>query len=628
MRPVSIGIGAALSTLLVLVALAVPDAVYPPTEGMDAIWRANVTGAMLFALTPAVVLLITTSRISSATRDRRLASLRLIGLDRERAAAVAAVEAAIPTAAGAVLAWALFWALGPTADRVVAAGPKWFAAPLRLPSGASLAVVVSVVTISAAIAAIPLLRRRDLLQERSPSARRRPSRWRLLVPGLGVALLLSLVVAGEQSQSWSAERLFATLAGGAVITAVGIIVATPVLTDLGASALVRTRRVPAVLAARGIQAEPLATTRLVAGLAVALYLVLGGSAVLLAFESTPQYRYALQTVEDGPQHLAIGSGNLEDYERATLSPAELREVEHAVGALPGVLMVTPQYDIRLVDCDDDNQRCHPTFFVGTCAELAQLMTVSGCTDELPGFITVSNPSRPDELWVPDRLPGEPDVTVIVTDGEELVLHLGPDLVQDVSATEERWVYQENTVVFIPEHVLEQTGAGAKSLDVVAIGGTEIRTQIEQALPNDTFLAPDFTSYDLDAVARVRLVVYSLSAMAIGTALLGLALTTIDHARERRHVVARQRAVGMPGRTLYAGQLLQVLIPLIVALTLATALGWLAVQAWSAGSGWPPLANAQTIGLVGATTALGGLLVALATIPASHTRLTASLLRRE
>ncbi|WP_328804242.1 FtsX-like permease family protein [Occultella kanbiaonis] len=448
------------------------------------------------------------------------------------------------------------------------------------------------------------------------------------MPAVGVALLLNLVTAGDDSLAWSTERLIATLVGGALLAGIGIAAATPVLADAGAVGLLRTRRVSAVLAARGIQAEPLATTRLVAGLAVALYLVLGGSAVLLAFETTPQYRSALQALGEGPQRLAVGGGDWEEYAAVTLEPAELQEVENALAAVPGVLMVTPIYELQLVGCDEYEPRCHPQFFVGTCDELGQVMVVSGCSDDRPGFITAVNPSNPNEFWEPERLPGDPDITVTVTGGGDLTLHLGPDLTQDVAATEERWVYQNQDAVFVPEHLVEATGVGAHSLQVVAVGGTEIRDQITATLPDGTFLYPSFNDSEVDSVARVRLVIYTLSAMAIGTALLGLALTTIDHARERRQVVARQLAVGMPARTLYSGLLLQALIPLVAALALATGLGWLAVQAWAAASGWPPLANAQTVGLVGTTTALGGLLVALATVPAARTRLTATLLRRE
>ncbi|MBK5248986.1 MAG: hypothetical protein JJE50_06065, partial [Actinomycetales bacterium] len=290
----SIVVGAALATLLVLLALAIPDAVYPPAEGMDAVWRANVTGALLFALTPAVVLLITTSRISSATRDRRLASLRLIGMDRGRTALVAAAEAGSLTALGALIGAVTMWGLASVADDVVAAGPGWFAEPLQPSATTLVAVVLGMVAMGAAIAATPLLRRSDLLQERSASARRRPSLWRLTVPGAGALLLLSIVIAGADSLTWSTERVIGMLGGGSLLAGIGIAVATPVLADAGAAGLLRIRRVAAVFAARGIQAEPLATTRLVAGLAVALYLALGGSAVLLAFESTPQYRYALQ----------------------------------------------------------------------------------------------------------------------------------------------------------------------------------------------------------------------------------------------------------------------------------------------------------------------------------------------
>lgn len=630
MRMVSIVIGASLATFLILVALVVPDAVYPPDPGMEAVWRANVIGALLFALIPAVVLLITTSRISSATRDRRLASLRLIGMDRGRAALVAAGEAGSLTAVGALIGAVTVWGLAALVGDAVATGQGWFAEPLQPSVAMIVTVAVGVVVVGAAISATPLLRRSNILQQRSASARRRPSLWRLAVPAAGAALLLNIVLAGEQTLTWSSARAEGTLAGGALLVGVGIAVATPVLADVGAAGLVRIRRVPAVLAARGLQLEPLATTRLVAGLAVALYLAIGGSAVLLAFESTPFHRSALQALGEGPQQvLVVDADNGGPNQRVAIDPDQLRDVDAALTALPGVLMVAPDYKFELADCTGGGPSCFPSFFVGTCEELATVMAVTGCSDEHPGFISAVNPSP--EFPIPMRLPGEPDVTVMIAGGGELTLHLGPDLVQDAAATAERWVYPNPATVFVPDKLVEGTGAEAQYLVVVATGGNVMLDHIAAALPAGTELAADYAAsraFALADVARIRLVIYALTAIALGTAILGLVLTSIDHARERRHVVARQQAIGMPARVLYAGQLLQSLLPLVAALALATALGWLSVEAWAAVSRLPSMTNARTLWLVGTTTVVGAALVALVTIPATRTRLTATLLRRE
>lgn len=629
-RALSIGIGAAVSTVLVLLALAIPDAVYPPSEPGDAYWRANVTGAMLFALVPALVLLLTTSRISSDTRDRRLASLILLGLGRSRAAVVAMVEVGVSTLAGSAVGVVGFFLISPVADQLVAAGPAWFAVPLQTPPIRVFVVLIGLTVVAAAISATPLLRRRDVLQERSPAARRRPSRWRLAMPTVAVLGFVGQVVAGERIATWGPETTFAILVGNAVLGAVAVVVATPVLADGAAALLVRTGSMTAVLARRGIQAEPLGTSRLVAGLAVALYLVLGGQAVLLAFESTPQYRFALQTLGDGPQNLTVSGGEPDDPFSTTLAPERLAEVRAAIGAVRGVEMVAPLYDVAVGGCSDRDPDCHITAFVGTCADLASLMAVSGCQVGVAGWIAMATD---EDGWQQARPPDWPDLRLELRDAQgdteaELAIVSGPDLRQDARATEARWVYPSGVDVFLPASLVEATGAGARSLTVVAEGGTAVRADIAAALPDGTYLQPSWNDLAAAEVARVRLVVLSLSAMALGTALLGLALVTVDNARERRRTVARQLSTGVPRRLLYTGQLVQVLLPLVAAIALASPLGWLAVQAWAAVAGWPPLADGRTTALVVATIAAGGALAAVSTIPAVRVRLGPTLLRRE
>lgn len=79
---------------------------------------------------------------------------------------------------------------------------------------------------------------------------------------------------------------------------------------------------------------------------------------------------------------------------------------------------------------------------------------------------------------------------------------------------------------------------------------------------------------------------TVSALALGVALLRLAPSAVDRAREQPRTIAKQVCFRVPGRVLRASQLQETLLPLFVALTLAIALGGLLVLAYV--SGWPPL----------------------------------------
>ena len=117
-------------------------------------------------------------------------------------------------------------------------------------------------------------------------------------------------------------------------------------------------------------------------------------------------------------------------------------------------------------------------------------------------------------------------------------------------------------------------------------------------------------------------------MALGLALLALALAAADRATERRRAVARQLMVGVPPRVLRQGQLLQTLLPTGVAAALAIALGAVLAWAFTAIIGQHSVITAGAWVALVALVALGGLLVSLSTLPLIRTRITADLLRRE
>lgn len=621
-------IGNAVATALLLATAAIPGAIYAPGAVVDSAERANVWAVLTFSLLPAVVLLLTASRTSAAVRDRRLASLRLLGLSRARTALLAALENGLLGLIGALSGLVLFLVAAPVIEALVATGPGWFSSSFTTsPITAGLTVLV-VALLSAAIASVSLSHStRDPIAQRSEATIRDPSPWRLALVVIAVAVLTMLTVLAREA-AWLQSNLgLALLVAGALAGAIAIAQVTPLLSAWLARVLIRSGSTSALLAGRSIQVEPGGSARLVAGVGVAVYLVLAALAVLSAFESTPQYRYALQTIRQGPQPITVGHERDANYDRvAPLSPDELVPLT----TVPGVRTVVPQYGATIVGGCRPDEGCNPPqVFVGTCADLAEVMTVTGCRDDQAAVIMVDTGGT-EEGWEPDLggLEGADHAAIrFGANGPTARVELGAPLVQDSAATQERWVYQSQFNVFVPGHIADQAGARPMTAVVIADGGLDVQQAVATAAPPQLVIEP-YTLYDYDAVMRVRAVITTLSAIVIGVGLLSLGMTAVDRAVERRKSVARHIAIGMPARTLRRAQLLQTLLPLAVAVLLATGLGALMVRAFAALAQWPPLADGAQLGLVATASLAGALLVSLATLPVVRTRISADLLRRE
>ncbi|MDR0593503.1 MAG: hypothetical protein LBG60_09695 [Bifidobacteriaceae bacterium] len=124
--------------------------------------------------------------------------------------------------------------------------------------------------------------------------------------------------------------------------------------------------------------------------------------------------------------------------------------------------------------------------------------------------------------------------------------------------------------------------------------------------------------------------WALIALAVAVAMLNLAITAIDRAKERRPVLARQFALGVPAPVLRRAQALQVAAPLVGAISLG-AVGGGAILAcywlpdWRRGYvdvPWPQLGLALGAALLGAA------LVVAVTMPLTRVHLTPETLRRE
>lgn len=557
-RTVVIMVGAGIVTFLVLAALAIPDAIFEPGSYAETTERAGITMLLSFILVPAVILLLTVSRTSAAIRDRRLASLRMLGLSRRRTALLAGLENGSLTLAGALIGAALFVGLAPVIDRAVAAGPGWFLQPFEA-SPATTALTVALVTLLAAGLAMSSLSRvaRSPLSQRSEAARKEPHALRLLALGVAFTCLLVLRAPQDQLRAWNQDLVVGLLLGGLMAGAVGVALVTPLIAAWAARLFVGSGRPAAVLAGRALQVEPGGTGRLVAGIGVAVYLLVIALGVVAGFESTAQYRSNLQALTTGPQLLWMNQteGEL----------ARDPDVERAIEAVPGVHAAIPRYNAAPAGCEetgpDSPEVCFVHPFVGTCAQLGHLMEVSGCRDDSAGAILVENHHGTATGWevYPPGLETLRTLSLQFTSGELVEVELGAPLTQDSAATQERWLFQSTFTLFVPVQYAESAGARPQGYHVVADGGFEVRDSLESTFANQFAVAPPYLD-DYHQVQRVRTVVFALAAVAISVGFLTFAMAATDRAVSNRRAVARHLAVGMPLRTLAAAQFLQSLSP--------------------------------------------------------------------
>lgn len=240
MRVLAIVFGNALAVALLLGALGLQNAVYPPGATQDTAMRTQMVAVTAFILLPVAVLLLTVGRLSSATRDRRLASLRMLGLTPGRTRTVAAVENGCLAAVGSLAGLGLFAVLAPLVDRAVAHGPGWFAAPLRVPGPTAVLAAAAVVGLSVLVSAAPTRTlQADPRAARAEATHRSPSPWRLAVLAVAGGALLWL---GEQQRGSAPDWLQITaLLGGGLASAVAIAAVVPLLAAQLARVLTRAR---------------------------------------------------------------------------------------------------------------------------------------------------------------------------------------------------------------------------------------------------------------------------------------------------------------------------------------------------------------------------------------------------
>jgi hypothetical protein len=247
-----------------------------------------VTGAVALVL-PVLILIATASRLSTARREARFASLRLVGATPHQISKISAVEAVIAAIAGVALGFGLFFAVRPLLYHVPFTGAPLAPGDLSLHAADVLIVVVGV-PIAAVLSARLALRRVQI----SPlgvtrRVRTRPPGIARIIPLLGgIGFLAYFDAAGKPGAIGS--QLLELLVGFALLI-VGLVLAGPWFTTAGSRIMARRASRPAALiAGRHLLDNPKAAFRFVSGLVIALFVASAAIGALRSSERAAQTR--------------------------------------------------------------------------------------------------------------------------------------------------------------------------------------------------------------------------------------------------------------------------------------------------------------------------------------------------
>jgi predicted lysophospholipase L1 biosynthesis ABC-type transport system permease subunit len=231
---------------------------------------------LLALLVPTSVLISTTARLSAATRDSRIASLRLIGASRRELRYLLTVETSLVAAIGSVvgvltfaLARSVFFLVPGTSDH-------WFASAMGFPALAAVAVIVAVPLFGALVSALSVrsVVRNPLSHSRRGVPAPRKARWPIALVS-GIALLAVCAATTSTLTDLPAPLPGVAIGGALLLVVTGLAGTAPWLArTIAARRATRVARASGLIASRRLEASPTSATRAVGSIAVFLGLII------------------------------------------------------------------------------------------------------------------------------------------------------------------------------------------------------------------------------------------------------------------------------------------------------------------------------------------------------------------
>ena len=598
---------AAIGTWLLLSVTAIARAEQVQVAGLysSAEMQRLLLAVVLAIALPVLVLAATAGRLSAALRERRLANLRLLGMTPAQTRMVAVTEAGVAAVMGTVAGLVAFLLTRPLLGQLSVANRDWTLEALRPRGTDYLIVAVVLPLVVVALAALPA--RVNLTGAMSGAGKADSSRtsWLRAVP-LVIGVALCGYVISQQSPNDPPGPVIMVLFGGIALLGVGAILVVPVFVRLVADLMLRHGRGPATtIAARRLQAQPAAVTRVISGLMIGLFLVTGARSVVVAFESTSQYISAARHVTTEQRTVLAVSAS-----RAGSVAERAEQVDGVRG--------TVVFASLSRDCTGLSTICS-TALVGSCADLEQVAPqLRGCRDDRPTWLSTDHGEGLTGSTIRWRTRGHRaggDTVTLPTP----TARIGGDAYAGMHPL-------DPATVFVPRALAGTAVDKAQhSVLVTAEPGRDLFERLRAAGLRPT-TSPDFVNYDF--VAGLRAMVWAIAAVILSVGLLAFAVAAIDRAINRRREVVSLQLIGVSPGLLRGTQWIEAALPVAAGTLLAIGLGLLAGATYLSigdSSQHAPWQQSLTLGVVSVLSAFG---IAGLTVLAASPRIRPDLIRAE
>ncbi|GGV90456.1 hypothetical protein GCM10015535_46650 [Streptomyces gelaticus] len=560
-------------------------------------------------LLPLAVFLSVCARLSAATRLRRLATLRLLGVSIKGVQRVNAAETVVAALLGAVLGLAEYWAVNQFVARVGLPGLKWY-----VDDGTLTAATMAVCLIGCPALAWFAGRAGGVKAAENPLAARRsavakpPRAWGalLLIAGMGiVAGYCVLGVLDRPPRDTAASSLLVPVA--VVLVGSGLVLTLPVLSHrLSRRVAGATGSLPLGLAMRRNEVEPGSALRVASGLVLLVFATSLAQGVLVELNQVSRPNTVQQ-----------------DY-RVPLDEVDTRRSQ-ALAELHGTKGTAVEL-LSWVDPNSDKWIESAYALVATCAQLSDLVQhMEGCVDgqvlrlaqnDLPLDLDKPGKTFPFELreGARSRMLGikVPDRTVHVDTHSPSAVGAG---------------------LLLPPSTIP---AGARPAEATLIlASSPDPAVVRQVLDGIGGIAPtasvDLVGTNVEGMQQIAVVKALLGAGMVLGLVIGVAaylVSVTDRAVERRAQVTALSLLGARPRTLRAVQCAQVVLPLAVGLLLALVTGKLTESSYLITGGGAVFWDGEGIPLL-LFSALGVVVVAaVGALPLVGRRVNPELIRRD
>ncbi|MET9294008.1 FtsX-like permease family protein [Streptomyces sp. NPDC003077] len=518
----------------------------------------------LITTAPAIIYLNVCARLSTVSRTRRYAALRLIGMSRRHVLRLAAMESATAGFLGALLGLVLYSTANPYIGPSGIVGFSWYADTARV-SAPIAALTVVTVTLAAGFIGSKNTSKAlaKPLEARTEGAENPPKWWHALPFALGIGLVAFPVLAADtRTQRGSATATEGILViAGVVLTAVGLLFALrPALAGL-ARWIARSRLpLAARLAARKIEHESHGLSWHLSGLVLLVLVASIGAGVLHQVElaSSPS---------TGPTAVAVEAREVPAAARNRLLslPADARWTSNRSITPETPPETAPQSiedEIRslgaqLVTADCRTVRRVTGQSLEDCRDGARYRVAMGAEEPIPAGMRIDFRDRRGTA-VQVSAPAD-----LLKFERATAFTAGPTLLEIADAPRLGITQDTRLWYRLPSDI--------SSIDRFA-------SDLAGAAPAAMLRAGDL---DLDGLEDYRVHRGTVDT-GIGIAfLLGITaflVSAIGRSLERRRDITSLVVVGVPARTLRAVQEFQLLVPLCLALGLAAVTGWLSGNA--------------------------------------------------